>query len=337
MTLFAGVASKALVVLIVLGLAGCAALRPSSTEPGVVDFTAFKERYQWPAIASPRDLAIDPSGRYALLSFVSGPVSELTYLDLESGTSRQLELEQPAPTSQTAHAITISPRGNRFAAGWVGHGAIYDRDGHQIARKIDHSYGQTRVNYNDLTFSPDGQALVGALRDVVWWSVESGEKLHVIEDIEGPKRVDISRDGILGVITYQKVVLKDPRSGKNVCEFEGGATAIAFSADGRHVAFATSENPIVQVRRVSGCEEIGQLSFGATFIPVVAWMPDNKHLATGSDDGRVRIWDALAGELVHSLQAHDGGLAGMVISKDGQTMITVSWGDVVRSWEAERL
>ena len=80
-----------------------------------------------------------------------------------------------------------------------------------------------------------------------------------------------------------------------------------------------------------------QLSFGATFIPVLAWMPDNKHLATGSDDGRVRIWDASAGELVHSLQAHDNGLAGMVISKDGQTMITVSWGDVAKSWEAERL
>lgn len=337
---------KALVAFVLLGLAGCAVTpAPSPDAPateaeniGMIDFTSFEQRHQWPTNSSTRDLAVDPAGRYALVSFVNAPGSELTYLDLESGASRQLVLEQPAPNSQSAYAIAIDPRGERFAAGWVGNGAIYDRDDLTIIHEIDHSYDQSRVNYNDLVFTPDGQGLVAAFRDVVLWNVASGEKLHVIEDIEGPQKIASARDGILGVISYQRVVLKNPGSRENVCEFEGGASAIDFSPDGRHAAFSVSGDNTVRVLRISDCGEIAQLSFGATFIPVIAWMPDNRHLATGSDDGRVRIWDALAGELVHSLQAHDGGVAGMALSGDGQVMITTSWGNAaVKSWEAQRL
>lgn len=60
-------------------------------------------------------------------------------------------------------------------------------------------------------------------------NAETVEKRHVIEDIEGPQKIASARDGTLGVIPYQRTVLKNPDSGENVCEFDDGASAVAFS------------------------------------------------------------------------------------------------------------
>ena len=66
-------------------------------------------------------------------------------------------------------------------------------------------------------------------------------------------------------------------------------------------------------------------------VTAVAWSPDGKRIATGSDDG-VRVWDAVTGEGVLSLE-HGSKVRSVAWSPDA-SRIAAGSGDGVRVWDA---
>jgi hypothetical protein len=63
----------------------------------------------------------------------------------------------------------------------------------------------------------------------------------------------------------------------------------------------------------------------------VAYAPDGATLATGGDDGAVRIWDARTGQQQHQLTGHTGAVRAVAYAPDGVTLAT--GGDVtIRVW-----
>ena len=66
-------------------------------------------------------------------------------------------------------------------------------------------------------------------------------------------------------------------------------------------------------------------------VTAVAWSSDGSRIATGSDDG-VRVWDAVTGENVLSLE-HDHRVESVAWSSDGGRIAT-GFGDGVRVWDA---
>jgi WD40 repeat protein len=58
------------------------------------------------------------------------------------------------------------------------------------------------------------------------------------------------------------------------------------------------------------------------------------HVASGSKDRTVRIWDAMSGECVRTLKGHEKPVSGVAFSPDGNRLASASWDKTVRLWDA---
>lgn len=61
---------------------------------------------------------------------------------------------------------------------------------------------------------------------------------------------------------------------------------------------------------------------------------DNQRIATGSTDGTVRIWNIHTGDLVASIQAHNGRVGGVDLSPNGQLVASAGSDGEVKIWNA---
>ena len=86
----------------------------------------------------------------------------------------------------------------------------------------------------------------------------------------------------------------------------------------------------------------GPSSFGPAYIiyrghaqPVtaVAWSPNSRYIASGSDDDTVRVWDATNGGHVLTYRGHSASVNAMAWSPDGRWIASASW-DTMQVWDA---
>jgi WD40 repeat protein len=59
-------------------------------------------------------------------------------------------------------------------------------------------------------------------------------------------------------------------------------------------------------------------------------------MASGGDDGTVKLWEASSGRLLASLSGHTGVVWGVALSSDGRLVASGSFDGTVKLWEAKR-
>jgi WD40 repeat protein len=65
----------------------------------------------------------------------------------------------------------------------------------------------------------------------------------------------------------------------------------------------------------------------------VAISPDGKTIASGSQKGTIRLWDAATGRELKVLTGHTAGVDGLAFSPDGKLLASSSWDHSARLWE----
>jgi WD40 repeat protein len=66
----------------------------------------------------------------------------------------------------------------------------------------------------------------------------------------------------------------------------------------------------------------------------VTWSPNGKQLATASEDGTVKVWEAGGGKQVFTLTGHTNYVSSVAWSPDGNWLVTGSHDDTARVWDA---
>lgn len=65
----------------------------------------------------------------------------------------------------------------------------------------------------------------------------------------------------------------------------------------------------------------------------VAFSPDGRLLATGSDDESVRLWNLASGEMLHEFKGHEATVAKVAFSPQGNLLASAGFDQTIRIWD----
>jgi eukaryotic-like serine/threonine-protein kinase len=72
-------------------------------------------------------------------------------------------------------------------------------------------------------------------------------------------------------------------------------------------------------------------------VNAVAWSPDGKHIASGSEDNSAQVWDAETGQRTFSYFAHSSEVTSVSWSPDSQYVVSASSDQTVQVWRPQGL
>lgn len=71
-------------------------------------------------------------------------------------------------------------------------------------------------------------------------------------------------------------------------------------------------------------------------VNVLAYSPDGQWIATGGDDGKVKLWDTVSGFCFVTFHKHTAAVTGVVCGNSGQFVVSSSLDGTVRAFDFHR-
>lgn len=285
-------------------------------------------------------VATEPTGK-RLYSLGGG--TDLRVWDIDSGEP-VLSLEQGHPL----RVMALSPDGCWLAASRPE--LNEKKEDRTTLALFDAHTGKKQVTcegenapITTLAFSPDSKILASAgLRscDVWLWNVPQGEPILLIDDALDDCSVDalafhpggrllavagidwLATSGQDGQVVIWDLDQREVRSSLRVGQGTRscGATALAFSIDGKTLACAELNGRIC-LWSFEADQILHELQGHTDTITCLAYSPDGRWLASGSDDRTLRIWEAKSGELAGAWEL-DNAIKALTFSADGKWVFT---------------
>jgi WD40 repeat protein len=244
-------------------------------------------------------------------------------------------------------AMSVSPDRKRVAVtGWGGWIHIFDTESmqHVLGKKLDSVEGMPRL----VAFSPDGKYLAArGYNQISLWQISDWKQVTNYLP-RGIRTFAFStNDSLLASSSHQGTIrLWNTETRKydgDPMECKASVSALAFSPDGKYLIATVDEEetherkPIALVWDVAKRTLKTQLSGRQQNVNVVAWTSRNSGsvIATGSPDGRVRLWDGSSFREMDTLTTN-GRVKSLSFSSDGSKLVATTSGDnAVYVWETD--
>ena len=157
-----------------------------------------------------------------------------------------------------------------------------------------------RATLFTLSFSPDGKWLAtGHDRSLQIWDAQTGEPHG--ESIPHPDMVNI----------------------------------VCFSPDGQRLLTCDGKNDLAQIRDFRTCRLLVELRGHEGYIISAEFSPDGRRVATGSEDGTARIWNAQTGQMLAGPLQHKSMVFSAKFSSNGHWLVTASADATAQVWDAQ--
>lgn len=235
------------------------------------------------------------------------------------------------PPVRSSRLPVVSPDG-RFGA-VVGLGPVVfirDLTGGKQHRQLPHP-----APVSALAVSPDSRRLVTAGTDrwLRWWDLRTGQRIGKAVRVGGyVEAMAFSRDGAwLRVETtgWRNQVLQVATQRWLGSPFT--SVGAQMSPDGQFVVGTAPDNFRLWARRPGGYWDYQVLSEAG--VRAFAFSPDSRWLASGCDDGCLRLWDLHTFRPVGVSFRHEAAISHAAFSPDGRRLLTVSMDGTARLWD----
>ncbi len=196
---------------------------------------------------------------------------------------------------------------------------------------------------DDIKYSPDGELLAVASSIGIWiYDAHTGDELNFISEHKGPVQyVSFSPDGesLISASTDSTVQVWDMincehrrtlKEDKNYVYF-----TMAINPNGQLIANLSSDHENILLWHSATGELLHTLRGHTDTIESIVFCPNNKILASGSQDKTVRLWSIQTGETLNTLKGHQRFVFGVAFSPDGKILASGSADHTVRLWDIE--
>jgi WD40 repeat protein len=217
-------------------------------------------------------------------------------------------------------AVAFTPDGQRIAGACLGGVLLVwnltSRTGVQAPARVNLSmpwnvpgwpWGQRRPTVHEIKFSPDLRRIAGCGSEGLFivWDTRSGDALRSLSGLQTAFSIAIAADGALAAGGAPTAGVWDADSEQLRLWLRGH--------DGRTPCLCQPSpvNPYGSLSPHPSCPLVGHRAA----VGAICFSQNGRALATGSDDGTCKLWDAATGIMLHSIQL-SSPIVSIVLGRD---------------------